>query len=73
MVKEKYVNYRPYSAGYYAAKHFSKVQCLFVEHLTNSLMIHGYSNGRKLLTMDLGKHAFEIIHLFPGENACRSW
>merc|ERR1711875_184314 len=36
--------------------------------LTNSLMMHGRNNGKKLMTVRIVKHSFEIIHLLTGEN-----
>merc|ERR1712179_633713 len=67
-VKEKYANYLPHSAGRYAAKRFRKAQCPIVERLCNSLMMHGRNNGKKLMTVRIVKHSFEIIHLLTGEN-----
>ncbi|MGH0143117.1 UNVERIFIED_CONTAM: hypothetical protein FKN15_053210 [Acipenser sinensis] len=66
--KEKYAKYLPHSGGRYAAKRFRKAQCPIVERLTNSMMMHGRNNGKKLLTCRIVKHAFEIIHLLTGEN-----
>uniref|UniRef100_A0A8U8BJR9 Small ribosomal subunit protein uS7 n=1 Tax=Geospiza parvula TaxID=87175 RepID=A0A8U8BJR9_GEOPR len=54
--------------GRYAAKRFRKAQCPIVERLTNSMMMHGRNNGKKLMTVRIVKHAFEIIHLLTGEN-----
>ena len=34
----------------------------------NSLMMHGRNNGKKLLTVRIVKHSFEIIHLLTGDN-----
>ncbi|NXX60148.1 RS5 protein, partial [Scopus umbretta] len=62
-VKEKYAKSLPHSAGRYAAKRFRKAQCPIVERLTNSMMMHGRNNGKKLMTVRIVKHAFEIIHL----------
>jgi small subunit ribosomal protein S5e len=67
-VKEKYAKYLPHSAGRYQVKRFRKAQCPVVERLTSSMMMHGRNNGKKLLTMRIVKHAFEIIHLLTGEN-----
>uniref|UniRef100_A0A8C4QAZ1 Small ribosomal subunit protein uS7 n=1 Tax=Eptatretus burgeri TaxID=7764 RepID=A0A8C4QAZ1_EPTBU len=67
-VKEKYAKYLPHSAGRYAAKRFRKAQCPIVERLCNSMMMHGRNNGKKLMTVRIVKHAFEIIHLLTGEN-----
>merc|ERR1712029_386916 len=67
-VKEKSAKYLPHSAGRYASKRFRKAQCPIVERLVNSLMMHGRNNGKKLLTVRIVKHCFEIIHLLSGEN-----
>ncbi|XP_038264863.1 40S ribosomal protein S5-like [Dermochelys coriacea] len=67
-VKEKYAKYLPHSTGCYAAKRFCKAQCPIMECLTNSMMMHGRNNGKKLMTVRIIKHAFEIIHLLTGEN-----
>lgn len=66
-VKEKYSKYLPHSAGRYQLKRFRKAQCPIVERLVCSLMMHGRNNGKKLMTMRVVKHAFEIIHLLTGE------
>lgn len=67
-VKEKFARYLPHSAGRYASKRFRKAQCPIVERLTNSMMMHGRNNGKKLMAVRIIKHAFEIIHLLTGEN-----
>ncbi|XP_032668042.1 40S ribosomal protein S5-like isoform X2 [Odontomachus brunneus] len=68
-VKEKNAKFHlPHSAKRYAAKRFRKAQCPIVERLTNSLMMHGRNNGKKLMAVRIVKHAFEIIHLLTGEN-----
>merc|ERR1712226_638328 len=67
-VKEKYAKYLPHSSGRFAAKRFRKAQCPIVERLVNSLMMHGRNNGKKLMTVRIVKHAFEIIHLLTAEN-----
>merc|ERR1719187_2259670 len=33
------------------------------------MMMHGRNNGKKLMTMRILKHAFEIIHLMTSERA----
>merc|ERR1712156_911364 len=66
--KDKFAKYLPHSSGRYAAKRFRKAQCPIVERLVNSLMMHGRNNGKKLLTVRIVKHSFEIIHLLTGEN-----
>jgi small subunit ribosomal protein S5e len=58
----------PHSAGRFAAKRFRKAQCPIVERLTNSLMMKGRNNGKKLMAVRIVKHSFEIIHLLTGEN-----
>jgi small subunit ribosomal protein S5e len=60
--------YLPHTAGRYQMKRFRKAQCPIVERLTNSLMMHGRNNGKKLLTVRIVKHAFEIIHLLTDGN-----
>lgn len=60
--------YLPHTAGRYAVKRFRKATCPVVERLVNSLMMHGRNNGKKLMSVRIVKHAFEIIHLLSGEN-----
>jgi len=67
-VKGKHAAYLPHTAGRYQKKAFRKTQCPIVERLVNSLMMHGRNNGKKLLTLKIVKHAFEIIHLVTGQN-----
>ena len=67
-VKEKGARYLPHSASRYCAKRFKKAQCPIVERLVNNLMMHGRNKGKKLLTVRIVKHSFEIIHLTTGEN-----
>lgn len=67
-VKEKYARFTPHSAGRYAAKRFRKAQCPIVERLTNSLMMKGRNNGKKLMAVRIVKHAFEIIYLLADTN-----
>lgn len=69
-MKEKNAKYLPHSAGRYAAKRFRKAQCPIVERLTNSLMMHGRNNAKKLMAVRIVKHAFEIIHLLTGGDVC---
>ena len=38
-----------------------------MERLVNSLMMHGRNNGKKLMTVRIVKHSFEIIHLTTGD------
>ncbi|KAL1916746.1 40S ribosomal protein uS7 [Calcarisporiella thermophila] len=60
--------YLPHTAGRYSVKRFRKAQCPIVERLTNSLMMHGRNNGKKLMATRITKHAFEIIHLLTDQN-----
>lgn len=39
-----------------------------MERLTNSLMMKGRNNGKKLMAMRIVKHAFEIIYLLSDTN-----
>ncbi|KAG4222293.1 40S ribosomal protein [Phytophthora cactorum] len=52
--------YIPHSAGRYAAKRFRKANCPIIERLTNSLMMHGRNNGKKLKAVRIVAHSFEI-------------
>merc|ERR1712127_997122 len=72
-VKEKYAIYLPHSAGRYATKRFRKAQCPIVERVTNSLMMHGRNNGKKLMAVRILKHSFEIIHLPPTRTPFKFW
>merc|ERR1711872_840512 len=67
-VKEKNAVYLPHTAARYAVKRFRKAQCPIVERLVNAMMMHGRNNGKKLLTVRIVKHSFEIMHLLTGEN-----
>jgi len=58
--------YLPHTAGRYNKIRFRKAQCPIIERVINSLMMHGRNNGKKMLTMRIVKHAFEIIHLMTG-------
>ena len=67
-VKPKYAVYVPHTAGRYQTKRFRKAQCPIVERLTNSLMMHGRNNGKKLLAVRIVRHALEIVHLLADQN-----
>lgn len=56
--------YVTHSAGRYAVKRFRKANCPIIERLTNSLMMHGRNNGKKLLAVRIVDHAFEIVSFF---------
>jgi len=58
----------PHSAARWQVKRFRKARCPIVERLSCSLMMHGRNNGKKLMTIRIVKHSFEIIHLLTGEN-----
>lgn len=60
--------YLPHTAGRFAVKRFRKAQCPIVERLTNSLMMTGRNNGKKLMAARIVQHAFEIIHLLTDAN-----
>ncbi|KAL8088912.1 hypothetical protein AgCh_038615 [Apium graveolens] len=60
--------YMPHTSGRYQAKRFRKALCPLVERLTNSLMMHGRNNGKKLMDVCIVKHATEIIHLLTDQN-----
>ena len=64
----KHPTYMPHTAGRYQARRFRKAQCPIVERMTNSLMMHGRNNGKKLLAVRIIKHAMEIIHLLTDQN-----
>ncbi|KAE9456004.1 hypothetical protein C3L33_12118, partial [Rhododendron williamsianum] len=64
----KHATYVPHTAGRYSNKRFRKAQCPIVERLTNSLMMHGRNNGKKLMAVRIVKHAMEIIHLLTDQN-----
>lgn len=57
-----------HTAGRYASKRFRKAQCPIVERLTNSLMMNGRNNGKKLKAVRIVKHALEIIHVLTEQN-----
>ncbi|KAG6571821.1 40S ribosomal protein S5-1, partial [Cucurbita argyrosperma subsp. sororia] len=64
----KHATYVPHTAGRYSVKRFRKAQCPIVERLTNSLMMHGRNNGKKLMAVRIIKHAMDIIHLLTDLN-----
>jgi small subunit ribosomal protein S5e len=67
-VKPKYAQFVPHTAGRFQAKRFKKAQCPIVERLTNSIMMHGRNNGKKIMAVRIVKHAFEIVNLLTDEN-----
>ncbi|KAK6039381.1 ribosomal protein S7 [Cooperia oncophora] len=67
-VKEKYSIIGSFFLTQCTTVRFRKAGCPIVERLCNSMMMHGRNNGKKLMTVRIVKHAFEIIHLLSGEN-----
>lgn len=66
MIHRDYISLRnpvyvTHSAGKYASKRFRKANCPIIERLTNSLMMHGRNNGKKLMAVRIVAHAFEIV------------
>lgn len=57
-----------HTSGRYAAKRFRKANCPIIERLTNSLMMNGRNNGKKLKAVRIVKHALEIIHVLTDQN-----
>ncbi len=53
--------YISHSAGRFAIKRFRKAQCPIIERLTNSLMMNGRNNGKKLMAVRIVAHSFEIV------------
>ncbi|XVE92561.1 hypothetical protein REPUB_Repub01dG0108400 [Reevesia pubescens] len=64
----KHATYVPYTPRRCSVKHFRKAQCPIVERLTNSLMMHGRNNGKKLMAIRIVNHAMEIIFLLTDQN-----
>ncbi|PNS18490.1 40S ribosomal protein S5 [Sphaceloma murrayae] len=60
--------YLSHSAGRYAVKRFRKAQCPIIERLTNSLMMNGRNNGKKLMAVRIVAHSFEIVHIMTDQN-----
>lgn len=61
--------YLSHSAGRYAVKRFRKAQCPIIERLTNSLMMNGRNNGKKLMAVRIVAHAFEIVRVHAASRA----
>lgn len=57
-----------HTAGRYANKRFRKAQCPIIERLTNSLMMNGRNNGKKLKAVRIVKHTLEIINVLTDQN-----
>jgi small subunit ribosomal protein S5e len=64
----KLARFTAHSAGRFQKRRFRKAQCPIVERLTNSLMMHGRNNGKKLLAVRVVQQAFDIVHLLTDQN-----
>lgn len=58
----------PHTAGRYANKRFRKAQCPIFERLTNSMMMNGRNNGKKLKALRILKHTLDIINVLTDQN-----
>jgi small subunit ribosomal protein S7 len=71
-LKDRYISLKPtvvpHSMGRHEHKRFRKANVNIVERLANNLMRPGKNAGKKAKTMNIVKHAFEIIHLRTGKN-----
>merc|ERR1711933_144549 len=65
---KSHAKYVPHNSSRFNKTRFKKAQCHIVERLVNALMQKGRNNGKKMLSMRIVKHAFEIIHVMTGEN-----
>ena len=50
-VKPKFATFTSHTGGRYQTKRFRKAQCPIVERLTNSMMMHGRNNGKKIMAV----------------------
>lgn len=67
-IQNRHPHFIPHTAGRYATKRFKKSQCSIVERFTNSLMMNGRNNGKKLMAVRIVRDALMIIHIRTGEN-----
>lgn len=67
-MKPKFATFTSHTGGRYQTKRFRKAQCPIVERLTNSLMMHGRNNGKKIMAVRILRHAMEIIYLLTDQN-----
>ncbi|KAH9317492.1 hypothetical protein KI387_019261, partial [Taxus chinensis] len=65
---DKHAIFVPHTTGRYSVKRFRKAQCPIIERLTNSLMMHGRNNGKKLMAVRIIRHVMEIVHLLTDQN-----
>ena len=67
-VKSNCATFLPHTQKRYQMVRFKKAQCPIVERLVNSLMFHGRNAGKKMMAVNIVRHAFEIIHLLTDRN-----
>merc|ERR550537_615440 len=67
-VKPKFAVYLPHTAQRYQSVRFRKASCPIVERLVAALMFAGRNAGKKLLAVNIVRHAFEIVHLVSDKN-----
>merc|ERR1712066_407681 len=60
---KQHAKYLPHNSARFNKTRFRKAQCHIVERLVNAFMQKGRNNGKKMLSMRIIKHAFEIIHV----------
>ena len=60
--------YLPHTGGRHEHRRFGKAEVPIVERLINKLMRPGRNTGKKHLTYNIVKKAFELIYLKTGEN-----
>lgn len=69
---KKYISLKPviapHTAGRHAHRRFGKAEVPIVERLINRLMRKMKNTGKKHLTYNIVKMAFELIHIKTGEN-----
>ena len=67
-MKPKFAVYLPHTAQRYQSVRFRKASCPIVERLVAALMFAGRNAGKKLLAVNIVRHAFEIVHLVSDKN-----
>lgn len=69
---QRYISLRPivtpHSMGRHEHKRFRKANVNIVERVANNLMRPGKNSGKKAKTMNIVRHAFEIVNLRTGKN-----
>jgi len=58
----------PHTGGRHEHRRFGKAEVPVVERLINKMMRPGRNAGKKHLTYNIVKHAFELIHIRTGQN-----